>query len=467
MRRRLLIVLWVVLAPSAWGRTLLKWTEPALPAPKQLGVTELVIQWDPNADARLKAARAQGYRLFVEAAPDQVEQVVAGSRTSIAGVIVEFAASQLAKADEILAKLRAKHPNLTFLLLDPNGKQPNMRGTTVIKREGILEITSPTAQPWIDSNVPLVRFQEGFHSRQVPLYTFEWDTSDPLRREQGPTAMDYCLAIAEAGALHADLVLNVHPALQKRLAAGDPDGWALWKKLLPFLKFTSSPEERSQPEANIAVVTNDYDTAYEPMNLMARHNIPFRVLPAANLNARTLEGLKILLLFSPLDPGRAQVVVRFASQGGTAVAVGISGQYPWQSAPSSRIAERSTSYALGRGSIIELSEPVTDPETFAQDVRRLMKAPNVLLSLWNALTVLGVPYRASATTALELVNYASEPVRVQARLRGSFSSVRIATPELGCCQTLHAVRRNGFTEFVIPELRVGARILLRSIPERR
>ncbi len=96
-----------------------------------------------------------------------------------------------------------------------------------------------------------------------------------------------------------------------------------------------------------------------------------------------------------------------------------------------------------------------------------MKAPNVLLSLWNALTVLGVPYRASATTALELVNYASEPVRVQARLKGSFSSVRVATPELGCCQTLHAVRRNGFTEFVIPELRVGARILLRSIPERR
>jgi hypothetical protein len=416
----------------------------------------------------VKAAHNQGYRVFLQASADQAEQATTGSTGSIAGVIVEIPPSQQAQADETLRKLRLAHPRVTFLLLDPNGKQPNLRGTMIIKREGILEITSPTAQPWIDSNVPLVRFEQGFHPTRVPLYTFEWDASDPLLQKQGPASIDYCLAIAEAGALHADLILSVHQDLQKRLAAGEADAWAFWKKVIPFLKFTAAAGDGLQPEANIAVVTNDYDTAYEPMNLMSRHNIPFRVLPAAKLDAGALLGLKMLLLFSALDSDRAQTVVRFATQGGTVVAVGLSGTYPWQSAPSSRVAEHSTSYAVGKGKVIELSQPVADPETFAQDVRRLMKAPDVLLSLWNALTVLGIPYRRSPAgeSVLEVVNYAVEPLRVQARVKGSFQSIRVDSPERGCCQTIRSVQRNGFTEFVIPDLRVGVRIILRKITVR-
>ena len=48
------------------------------------------------------------------------------------------------------------------------------------------------------------------------------------------------------------------------------------------------------------------------------------------------------------------------------------GPYPWQSGQSVPAGENSVAYAVGKGRIIELPGPVIDPETFAQDIRRLL-----------------------------------------------------------------------------------------------
>ena len=114
--------------------------------------------------------------------------------------------------------------------------------------------------------------------------------------------------------------------------------------------------------------------------------------------------------------------------------------------------------------MLELSQPVTDPETFAQDIRRLMDKQKVLISLWNALTAVAVPYRApgGAAETLELVNYAADPLRLQVRVKGSFSSIRYETPEHGCCESLTPLKREGFTEFVIPGLYIAGRVHLES-----
>jgi hypothetical protein len=460
-----LVLLLVVLVPSAWGRVLLHWTKLTVPPAQAVGITQLVITWNSNSSAFVKTARQQGYSVYVEASPEQIPQIAAVSQKLVAAIIVEITPPQMPQADGILKRLQASYPSLTFLLLDPNGKQPQMKGTMVVKREGVLEITSPTAQPWLDSNAPLVRFEQGFRPAQIPLYTFAWDRSDPLQQKQGPTAEDYSLAIAEAGALHADLILNIPEELQTALVDKETSAWALWKDIIPCLEFASSSRD-SQPEANIGVVTDDYESAYEPMNLMARHNIPFRVLPATSLNTNRLRGLKIVLLFTAPPAQAAREVTDFASSGGTVVAVGLAGPYPWQTAPATRAAEHAMSYSIGKGKVFELSEPVSDPETFAQDVRRLIKEQDVLLSLWNALTTIGFPYRnpKTRTTVLELVNYSGEPLRLQGRVKGSFASIRLQSPRNGCCQSVHPVQRDGFTEFVIPELRTTVRVSLRWRP---
>jgi hypothetical protein len=126
--------------------------------------------------------------------------------------------------------------------------------------------------------------------------------------------------------------------------------------------------------------------------------------------------------------------------------------------------EHAVSYAVGKGKVLELSEPVTDPETFAQDIRRLLGKENVLMSLWNGLTTIAVPYREHGGTVkvLEFVNYAEEPLRVQVQVKGSFASIRYETPEHKCCESLVPLKHNGFTEFVIPELRIAGRVHLEA-----
>jgi len=48
------------------------------------------------------------------------------------------------------------------------------------------------------------------------------------------------------------------------------------------------------------------------------------------------------------------------------------------------------------------------------------------------------------------------------QVKGTFSNIRYETPEHGCCQTLDTVKRDGFTEFVIPELTIAGRVHLDS-----
>ena len=151
--------------------------------------------------------------------------------------------------------------------------------------------------------------------------------------------------------------------------------------------------------------------------------------------------------------------------GKTVVLVEANGSYPWHNSEAVRVNEHTVSYAVGQGKVLELSEPVTDPETFAQDIRRLLGKGNMLMSLWNGLTTIAVPYRQDdgAMQAIEFVNYAVEqPLHVQVQVKGSYASIRYETPERGCCESLAIKRHDGFTEFVIPELRIAGRVHLDS-----
>src|SRR5205807_2940454 len=172
-----------------------------------------------------------------------------------------------------------------------DGKQPEMRSSLVIKRGSVLEVSSPTAQPWIDTNLALVKIERRSHQEQVPLYTFSWGLSDTGQQQKVATATDYSLAVAEAGAFHADLILQLDEPLQKALSNHDPEAWTLWNQVWSYAKFYSDKgEQRLESAANVAVVVDDLDTTDEAMNLMARHNIPFKVLLPADLKFEKLEG---------------------------------------------------------------------------------------------------------------------------------------------------------------------------------
>jgi hypothetical protein len=467
-RKRVFPLFVVLFAVPVWSKVFVRWTQPLLPPAERLGVHELAIPWNAALSSFRGAAR-QGYRAYAEVAIGEASSTAkTATKFGFAGIIVNPGDSHPDQIEQALRKLRSSYPRLLFLTLNPNGKQPQMRGTLIVKRNGVLEATSPTAQPWLDTNLALVRLEQAFRPTQTPLYSFAWELTDTLQQQHGPDAQDYALAVAEAGAFDANLVLSLNESLEIGMAQNNPGAWAVWDEVKPYLRFFAQhPQRRLDPEANVGVVTDEDAASYEPINLLARHNIALRVLRSAHLNPRGLEGVDVVVVFSTLDKRKAETVTDFATKGGVAVLVGSHGSLArqsdsGQSAQPVRLSEQSVSYLVGKGRVIELSEPVTDPESFAQDIRRLIDHHKIRISLWNALTTIAVLYRPTDTPGriVELLNYAEEPLQVQVQVKGVFRSIRFESPEQGCCESLKGTVRDGFTEFVVPSLNLAGRVHL-------
>jgi hypothetical protein len=462
----LLVGVFLLVPACAWSNVFVHWTGPALPPAKELGLNDVVLSWNDSLSLQVRAARRQGYRVYVEVPLRQAAAAAETDASSLEGVILTVRQSEAAELEKSLPELRSAHPGLRFMVLNPDGKQPQMRGSLVIKRGTVLEVSSPTAQPWIDMNLALVEIERRAHQGQVPLYTFSLGgRSDSGQQQPAFTAEDLSLAVAEAGAFHADLVLELDERLQKALSEHDPEAWTLWNQVRLYEDFYSHTGEQGlEAAANVAVVVDDLDTSDEAMNLLARHNIPLKVLRPADLKSEDLEGFGVVVVFAKPDRGTCERIADIAAHGKTVVIVEAHGSYPWQNGHSVRLNEQAVSYALGSGKVLELSEPVTDPETFAQDIRRLLGTQSALMSLWNGLTTIAVPYseHGRVVKVLEFVNYAEEPLRVQVQVKGSFASIRYETPEHKCCESLVPVKHNGFTEFVIPELRIAGRVHLEA-----
>jgi hypothetical protein len=460
-----LFLLGTVLAPAVMSKVYIRWTQGKLPAAKILGASDLVIPWNDQSANLLDMAKKQGYRVYLEATPEQTAAAAEmGAKAGAAGIVVRSSAAQENQAEETTRQLRTKYPKLQVLVLSSGGKQPEMRGWLVFNRNGILQVSSPSAQPWLDQNLTTVRYERAFQPQQTPIYSFSWDQSDPLVKEHGPKPSDYSLAIAEAGAFHADLVLELPESEQQALANEDKMAVADWEPVKRTIAFYDR-EKRSEPEAAaVGVLADDYDAAYEAMNLMARHNIPFRVLHSAEVKRQDLAEFNVIIEFAPPGKDLTGALQSFAESGGVVVLVNVPAKYPWDLAAAAQTSEHSVSYTVGKGRVIELAEPVSDPETFAQDIRRLMAKDRVPVSLWNSLTTLVVEYAGSepGEAVVELVNYDEEPTQVQVQVKGAFESVKIESADGGCCETLKPSHVDGFTDFVVPNLVIGGRVHLQG-----
>jgi hypothetical protein len=455
------LFLFHMISPFVWSSVFVHWSTPGLPPASSLGVSDIVLSWKEGISPLVAAARKQGYRVYVEMPIQQARAAgEEGAKAGWTGIILDAPESESAESQDHVAGLRFANPKLRFLMLNPNGKQPDMRGSLIIKRDSVLEVSSPTAQPWIDTNLALIKVEQRSHPAQVPLYTFSWADQG---QQRSLTVDDYSLAVAEAGAFHADLVLQLDEHLQQGLHNHDAEAWALWNQVRSILRFLPDATERAlEPAANVAVVVDHLDTSDEVLNLLSRHNVPFQVFLAADLKAAELKAFDVLVVLAKPDKETGERINSFATRGTTVVVVDAHGSYPWQSSRPVELNEHATSYVVGNGKVLELAEPVTDPETFAQDIRRLLGKSNALLSLWNGLTTIAVPYKDSGGSmrVLEFVNYAGEQLRVQVQLKGTFTSIRYESPEHGCCESLVPTKHDGFTEFVIPELHITGRVHL-------
>jgi hypothetical protein len=451
----------LLIGPPVMAKVYVRWTQSAVPPAKILGVNELVIPWGETAMAMVDAAKKEGYHVYLEAGLLQADAAAAaGAKERIAGIILQGSAAEENQLEESAEKMRGKFPKLKILVVNAHGKQPEMRGWLVFSRNGILQVSSPSSQPWLDENLVMARYERAFDARQTPLYSFSWDVRDPLVKENGPSATDYSLAIAEAGAFHVDLLLEVYERQQKGLAGREKRALEDWEQVKRTIAFYEGRKDGDKEAAAVGVLTDDYDSSYEETNLLSRHNVPFRVLNSAEVKAADLAGFDVVIAFAALSKDLTETLRGFTEQGGVVVVVNLPGKYPWDSGAGAKTGEHSTTYTIGKGRVIELGEPVSDPETFAQDVRRLTVKQHVPVSLWNSLTTLVVEYpgEKKGETIVELVNYSEETTQVQVQVRGDFTSARYESPQQGCCEKLKAEQVGGFTQFVVPNLVTGGRV---------
>src|SRR5919198_181121 len=211
----ILLGLFFLSAVAAPGKVLVRWSQTELSPPAMLGVRELVVSWTDNAGPNIQRARQAGFEVYIEV---PLQQATAAAqlalKQAILGIIISTGNAAHSEVGSVIGSIRKSNSKLAILLLDSNGKQPLMRGQTITTRNGVLQVSSPTAQPWLDSNLALARFDREFNPSQPPLYSFTWDSGDRQQSAKRVSAEDYCLAVAEASAIQSDLVLNLDDGLQ-------------------------------------------------------------------------------------------------------------------------------------------------------------------------------------------------------------------------------------------------------------
>lgn len=452
---------------SAYGKVFFRISSPALPPAQKTGIQDLVLVWPLKDLSIATQLRSQGYNVWLQCVPKNLAAAVAATKSkAITGLIVEYSVDSSQSPDSAPQPSYVPGKELAQRVLIPGGKQPQMKSRLVVERDGVLQVSSPSTQPWLDTNLATVRIFQATSANSIPItYDFHWDASEVPLGSWHPDAEDYALAIAEADAIRCDVIIDLPTSLQRALNSEEPDAWRLWKRVTPYLKFSAHvPPATVQQVSSLGVIVDGAKSAYEPVNLMARHNLAFEAVRASNLTPARLNNWNSVVVFGALKAESVALLREFAENGGVVVFVNSHKNFPWHATPPFAQESHSMTYKIGPGEIVELGEPVIDPENFARDLRRVIGRERLALGLWNSLTTLVTAYyeQDQHKTTLYFVNYANQPDNVQVQVKGHFSRVGLESPLDQYCITLPFVERNGFTEFTIPSLQIAARVHLDS-----
>ena len=415
----------VLAAAHAEAEVLVRWTEDRLPPPQALGVPAVVLP--AGSRDTIRDAIAQGYRVYAE-----IESAKLATLTLPAGLAGVVVRGNATKAQLSQLRLRLRPPSARVLVLDERGKWPHIRSNWVTRNNEVLQVAGRSAQPWLENNAALIRIANRAPSPQSRLLTYAWTPATVSEMDEGPALEDYLVAIAEAGSFGDDLLLPLHERFQRNLVMGIPQARREWTEIRSYLEFyADNLPKRYRAVTSIGVVTDAPMVWFETMNLLARHNLPFELIDPSRLASGVGAHIKPLIVLGDPDAAQAKALAEFERQGG----------------------------------IVKTAKEMADPNGFALEMRRALGPDKRVVDIWNGITVLVAPYEepGGSTMLLTALNYAHQPLPVQLRVPGTFSEVSYESPEEGLA-LLPFEHRDGHTEFVLPALRVGARVFLARRP---
>jgi hypothetical protein len=233
-----------------------------------------------------------------------------------------------------------------------------------------------------------------------------------------------------------------------------------WSRIGAFLKFAEEHAEWRgfMPYGNLGLVVDpaaaDPDMSEEYWKLVARRQVPYRLVARPQLSARSLAGFRAVLATELAPPNDAErsVLQSFAESGGLVVA-GPSWGNPPKDEPYSET-------GTGKGRVAVYKDP--DPESVARDMRDLLSPEEAGITAFNVPSV--IVYASTAGSGkrilIQLLNYSNSPAQaITIRVQGTFKTARMYTPETAAYD-LPLKTAEGRTDISISKLSLWGGVLL-------
>jgi hypothetical protein len=392
----------------------------------------------PGADpskfvAAAAAARLDGLALDGEFPGGFIEQVT-GALASSNSVMVAIPIVTAAASVRV-----AKGPVLAI-----EGVSPSARNLSDMGIRG-----APSSEPWIQSNVWLVR-----SFRLAPAWRPVWIGYQP----DGGTASDYARSVADAAVAGGRWIVALDDGLRAKLRLQDTAALATWHSIGACLKFAEDHAEWRSfvPFGNLGIVldtaSKDAEMADEYLKLVARRQVPYRLLVRSELSATSLAGFRAVLATELAPPGDAErnVLKAFAENGGVVVA-GPSWGNPPKDEPFAEV-------PLGKGRVTVYKDP--DPESVARDMRDLLSHKEAGFVAFNVPSVITYASSGGKCLLVQLLNYSNSPATaITIRVSGNFRTARLFTPD---AEPLNLAMNaaDGQIDVTIPKLSLWGGVLL-------
>ena len=412
-----------------------------------------------------RAARERGMAVLgiVHPGANPGKAALAAAEARLDGLVLDgdFHAEANATA-EFESALRARNREAVVIPILP--RSTSMRGAKapVLAMTGVRPSArdlaemgvraTASAEPWIESNIWLVRALRSQNpSRPV------WIDQPP-----NPSAVgDSIRCVADAAVAGGRWIAGLDDDLRVGLYRKEVEALKTWRSISAYLQFAEEHADWREflPYGNLGILVDtaaeDTGFADEYLNLVARRQVPYRLVARSSLGTAALAGFQALLAPTLAPPTEAErkILANFAEQGGL-VMIGPA----WGNAPKEDVyAEVPT----GKGRVFVYKEDPPDPEGIARDMLELLPPELMGLSVFNVPSSIAYAGTSGKRVLIQLLNYAGTPsIRVTVRFNGIFHSARLWTPENAPAQLTVRPTPNGRTEVSIPKLDAWAGLIL-------
>jgi hypothetical protein len=233
---------------------------------------------------------------------------------------------------------------------------------------------------------------------------------------------------------------------------------ATWHSIGACLRFAEDHAEWRSfvPFGNLGIVldtaSKDAEMVDEYLKLVARRQVPYRLIVRSELSAASLAGFRAVLATELVQPSEVErkVLKAFAENGGLVVAG------PWWGNPPKD--EPFAEVPVGKGRAAVYKDP--DPESVARDMRDLLSHKEAGFVAFNVPSLITYASSGGKRMLVQLLNYSSAPATaITVRVSGDFKTARLFTPD---AEPLNLAMNaaDGQIDVAIPKLSLWGGVLL-------